>query len=231
MVCNTAHGWFKPIQNYLRANAPGSEIFHIADGVFAALGKDPVLREKTSIKIGLMATTGTQETKLYQHRLKERQDDPKFAEEFGLEENVRIEFVIPDPIVQERKGMGAIYGIGKAEVEKLSCPDFVVAPDPAPGGGIKGGQLDIGRERAVDTAKHLKELGAQVISLSCTEYPLVLGKTEAEDVGVTFIDATAAGTAYAKRKVEKANSAADAERRQKVAEANSAAVAAQLATH
>ncbi len=212
MVCNTAHGWFKPIQNYLRENAPGSEIFHIADGVFAALGKDPFLREKTSIIIGLMATTGTQQTQLYQNRLKERQGDPKFAKEFGLKENVSIKFVIPDQIVQEHKGMGAIYGIGETEVEKLSLLGLDVQADVRTG-GIKGGQLDIGRERAVDTAKHLVEAhGAQVISESCTEYPLVLGEAEEKDVGVKFIDATAAGTAYTKQKVAEANFAADAER-------------------
>jgi len=54
---------------------------------------------------------------------------------------------------------------------------------------VKAGELDAGRARLADAARALRQRGADVIVLGCTEIPLVL---DAEVCGLPVVDATAA---------------------------------------
>lgn len=54
---------------------------------------------------------------------------------------------------------------------------------------VKAGQLDAGREHLAAAARALRQRGADVLVLGCTEIPLVL---DAEACGLPVVDATAA---------------------------------------
>lgn len=54
---------------------------------------------------------------------------------------------------------------------------------------VKAGQLDVGRERLTEAARALRQRGADVLVLGCTELPLVL---DAAACGLPVVDATAA---------------------------------------
>jgi aspartate racemase len=162
MPCNTAHGWFDQLKV-----KPGVQKVHIVDSVVAAIDKDPALRGR-SIKVGLMATSGTIQCGIYTARL----------EKLGRTD---IQFVVPDADVQKEQVMGGIYGLD-GDARK---------------GGIKGGDMEAGgvsHLRLKAAGEHLiKDKGADVLSYSCTEIPLVLGEKDFEkDFSVPGIDATKA---------------------------------------
>ncbi len=172
VTCNTAHAWFDKLESKLKC---GAEMVHIADAVLHALDNHPKRpRGKTPLRVALLATTGTIETGIYQQRLAklDRSD---------------IEFVTPDPRVQDEDVMGAIYGLPSDQSNGIAT------------GGIKAGNLEIGEQRMKRAVEHMVvEKKVDFVALCCTEIPLVL---QADELAVPGIDAS---DALVRRAVDRA---------------------------
>lgn len=90
MTCNTAHHFFPQLESIIRDEHLNVNLIHIVDATLSLLDK----MKPGARKVGLLATDGTLEQKIYQRR----------ATEQGRE----FEWVIPEPSVQ-KKVMDGIY--------------------------------------------------------------------------------------------------------------------------
>lgn len=150
--CNSMHAWGAQMEAL--AHHHGMEFVHIVDGALAqAKSKPPIeakLNEGKPVKIGLMATDGTVGFGIYQKRLQElAKTKPEYA---------NFQFVTPDAKHQDLT-MAGIYGPVNPETGERE-------------GGVKGDQLEQAKIDFQKVADHLREVGADAISLSCTEIPL-----------------------------------------------------------
>lgn len=163
ITCNTAHIWFDALESH--AQAKGVKLLHIADSVAEAVNKamDGRGERRYPVKIGQLATNGTNSTGLYQNRLA-----LKYAGQFDI--------TVPEAEKQQ-KTMGSIYG----------TKNFPVAGGPETD-GIKGGEYEASRELMLDPAKALVAGGAQVVTGACTEVPLVITQKDFDPNKVQFVD-------------------------------------------
>jgi len=100
VTCNTAHHFFDDMQNAIDKFGLKLKLLHIVDATMDELEK----QVPGAKRIGLLATTGTLDTRIYQNR----------AEQTGRNK----EWVLPDPATQE-KVMDGIYKGVKTGNEKL----------------------------------------------------------------------------------------------------------------
>lgn len=163
VTCNTAHAWAAQLRSNTRMR-----FVHIVDAALNEAVEQPAIKAKIdsgqTVKIGLMATTGTVRNRIYRDRLQALAgEDAKFK---------NVEIVIPDADVQENLVMKGIY-------------------DPRL--GVKGNNLEQAKVLLKQAANHLiEEKGAEALSLSCTEIPLVLSQADFDGKGIPVIDANAA---------------------------------------
>ncbi len=128
VACITAHHWLPR----LRRAAPVEVLDAVAETI-ALLRRE----HRGARRVGLLATTGTLESGLFQRALAA----------------AGRRCLVPDPGRQERLVMGAVYG-----------------PQ-----GLKAGRREPGRRRLLAAVERLREDGAEVVLLACSELPLVLG--------------------------------------------------------
>lgn len=96
VTCNTAHGFIDGMQEVIEKFGLKLELLHIASATI-----DELLRQKPDAKtIGLLATSGTVDSRLYENHAE------KMGEDF--------EWVYPQPDVQQSKVMAGIYDYVKA---------------------------------------------------------------------------------------------------------------------
>jgi aspartate racemase len=94
MTCNTAHHFFPQVQEAIKREGLKVELIHIVDATMKLLQK----RAPNAKKIGLLATTGTIKTGIYQEGAK--------GKEYGAEGPA---WVFPDDETQEHAVMHGIY--------------------------------------------------------------------------------------------------------------------------
>lgn len=114
-------------------------------------------------KVGLLATTPTVETRIFETRL---------ADE-------GIEVVTPDAETQEKNIQAAIYGTATPGGDhKQRLPD-----------GLKAGNRDLGLERVSEAVSKLaSEHGVEVFILGCTEISIISENLGARHTNVRFVD-------------------------------------------
>jgi aspartate racemase len=91
ITCNTAHHFFADMQSAIDRFGLGLELMHIVDATMAELDR----QAPGATKIGLLATSGTLQSGIYQHR----------ATELGQER----EWIVPDAQIQQQRVMHGIY--------------------------------------------------------------------------------------------------------------------------
>jgi aspartate racemase len=138
MTCNTAHHFFPQLENVIRDEHLNVNLIHIVDATMTLLDK----MKPGARKVGLLATDGTLEQKIYQKR----------AAEKGRE----LEWVVPDPDVQQ-KVMDGIYK------------------------GVKAGDNALGTKLLEEAAQHMKDKGVDAMLLACTEIPIALEHVDVMD--------------------------------------------------
>jgi aspartate racemase len=131
MTCNTAHHFFPKLEGIIRDEHLKVNLIHIVDATMTLLDK----MKPGARKVGLLATDGTLEQKIYQKR----------AAEKGRE----LEWIVPDPAVQQ-KVMDGIYK------------------------GVKAGDNELGTKLLEEAAQHMKDKGVDAMLLACTEIPIAL---------------------------------------------------------
>ncbi|MBF7142214.1 MULTISPECIES: aspartate/glutamate racemase family protein [Pseudomonas] len=163
ITCNTAHIWFDALEAH--AESKGVKLLHIADSVAEEVNKamDGKGGRHYPVKIGQLATNGTNSTGLYQNRLAS-----KYPNQFSI--------TVPDE-EQQQKTMGSIYG----------TKNFPVQGGPETN-GIKGGEYKNSRDLMLEPAKTLVDGGAQVVTGACTEVPLVINQKDFDAHNVQFVD-------------------------------------------
>ncbi len=113
--------------------------------------------------VGLLATTPTVQTKLFEKRFDE--------------EGIRV--VIPDAETQEKNVQAAIYGTsvpGGDHKQRLSD-------------GLKAGNKALGLKRVSEAVEKLNsEQGVEVFILGCTEISIISGELTERHPGIQFVD-------------------------------------------
>jgi aspartate racemase len=140
MTCNTAHHFFPKLEGIIRDEHLKVNLIHIVDATMTLLDK----MKPGARKVGLLATDGTLEQKIYQKR----------AAEKGRE----LEWIVPDPAVQQ-KVMDGIYK------------------------GVKAGDNELGTKLLEEAAQHMKDKGVDAMLLACTEIPIALEHVKIMDAG------------------------------------------------
>lgn len=157
VACNSAHAFLEEVR--LRTQMPILDMVALTAERAAQYGES----------IGLLATTGTVDNRLY----------PEAASRAG----VWVEFIAPSDL------------LGGADLQRELVTEPVYGPVTMGGidlGGIKSGSLNnvIAREeivgRLTDAALRLVDHGVDAIVMGCTEIPLALGRGEIG--GVPLID-------------------------------------------
>ena len=131
MTCNTAHHFFPQLENVIRDEHLNVSLIHIVDATMTLLDK----MKPGAHKVGLLATDGTLQQQIYQKR--------------AAEKGRQLEWVVPDPAVQE-KVMDGIYK------------------------GVKAGDNALGTKLLEEAARHMKDKGVDAMLLACTEIPIAL---------------------------------------------------------
>ncbi len=156
MSCNTAHFFRERVQKK-------------TDILLLDMLKETVnvvQADHPNAKVGLLATTGTCNTGIYDQYL----------------QTAKIDFAKPDAISQENHVHSAIYGERTGE----KTPDGKEIRKPE---GIKAGKYAENAERLAQAIEILQqEKGVNTIILGCTELPLVQDRLEARFPHIAFLD-------------------------------------------
>jgi aspartate racemase len=164
IVCNTAHIFIQELRDH--SDLP---ILDMVAETIRAVADD----RRKRVKVGLLGTTGTLESRLYQETSRTISSHLEFITPLELKVGK-----LSGEAIQKRYVTDVIFG-------RSDCPDEL-------GGGIKAGAHNEPRirrkmrARLTRLVRWLAESGAHTVILGCTELPIVLGSGSLD--GVSLID-------------------------------------------